>query len=117
VVAEARKYMGTPYFLGGSAECVPYEMMDCSCLTMTVYSAFGIAPPDNPASQYGYGSPVSDPPQAGDLVFWAEGGGATTHVGIATGSGTAIYANVVAVAVVESSINNISGYVGARKLL
>ena len=117
MVAEARKYMGTRYLLGGSAECVPYKTMDCSCLTMTVYSAFGIALPDNPASQYGYGSPVSGPPAAGDLVFWAEGGGGITHVGIATGSGTAIDANVVVGAVTESSINAIPGYVGARRLL
>ena len=84
---------------------------------MLVYAEFGISLPDSPAAQYGYGSPVHGTPQAGDLVFWAEGGGAITHVGIATGNGTAIDANAASGWVQETSIDAIPGYVGARRLL
>jgi hypothetical protein len=83
---------------------------------MLVYAEFGISLPDDPAAQYGYGTPVQGPPQAGDLVFWAEGGGGITHVGIATGNGTAIHAQIGNM-VTETPIDVIPGYVGARRLL
>jgi hypothetical protein len=83
---------------------------------MLVYSDFGISLPDDPAAQYGYGTPVDGPPQAGDLVFWAEGGGGITHVGIAIGNGYAIHAQIDNV-VTETPIDAIPGYVGARRLL
>ncbi len=84
---------------------------------MLVYAEFGVSLPDSPAAQYGYGSPVNGEPIAGDLVFWAEGGGGITHVGIATGNGTAIDANSYGGVVQETSIDAIPGYVGARRLL
>jgi cell wall-associated NlpC family hydrolase len=97
VIAEGQKYLGTPYVLGGAAQCKPYKAMDCSCFTMTVYSAFGIALPDNPGAQMGYGTPVSGAPIAGDLLFWSENGsGVITHVGIAMGDGTTLHASVFA---------------------
>ncbi|MGH3145879.1 MAG: C40 family peptidase [Rubrobacter sp.] len=116
---EARKYLGTPYVLGGSAQCIPYEAMDCSCLTMTVYSAFGFALPDNPGAQMGYGTPVSGAPIAGDLLFWSEdGSGVITHVGIAMGDGmaTTIHAQI-GNQVTTTPIEYIPGYAGARRLL
>ena len=118
VVDEGANYTGTPYLLGGVPECVPYETMDCSCLTMTVYAAFGIYLPDSPEAQMGYGTPVSGEPQAGDLVFWSEdGSGIITHVGIATGKGTTVHASGFAGYVTETPIEYIPGYVGARRLL
>lgn len=119
VVAEAAKYLGTPYVLGGSEVCVPYEMMDCSCFTSTVYAAFGISMPDSPQGQLGYGTPVSGPPAAGDLLFWSEdGSGYVTHVGIAMGDGTTIHASAYAgYAVQGTGIDMIPGYIGARRLL
>ncbi|MDP9476441.1 MAG: C40 family peptidase [Actinomycetota bacterium] len=92
--------------------------MDCSCLTMTVFAEFGISLPDDPQAQMGYGTAVSGAPQAGDLVFWSEdGSGIATHVGIATGNGTVIHASAYAGYVVETPIEHIPGYLGARRLL
>ena len=119
VISEGQKYLGTPYVLGGMESCVPYDMMDCSCYTMTVYSEFGIALPDSPGGQMGYGSPVRGAPVAGDLLFWSEdGSGVITHVGIAMGDGTAIHASTYTGNVTQGTpIDSIPGYVGARRLL
>jgi cell wall-associated NlpC family hydrolase len=84
---------------------------------MLVYAKFGVALPDDPAAQYGYGTPVDGPPQAGDLVFWAEGGAGITHVGIADGNGNVVHASVYAGYVTTTPISAIPGYVGARRLL
>ena len=58
-------------------------------------------------------------PAAGDLLFWSEdGSGVITHVGIAMGDGTTIHASVYDGVVVQgTSIDAISGYVGAERLL
>ena len=119
VIGEGQQYLGTPYVLGGMESCVPYDMMDCSCFTMTVYSAFGIALPDSPGGQMGYGTPVSGAPMAGDLLFWSEdGSGYITHVGIAMGDGTAIHASTYTGNVTQGTpIDSIPGYAGARRLL
>lgn len=120
VVAEAAKYLGTPYVLGGAAECVPYEMMDCNCLTAKAYEPFGIYLPDGPLEgQTAYGTPVSGPPQAGDLLAWSEdGSGYITHLGIAMGDGTTIHASAYAGFVVSGTpIDAIPGYIGAFRLL
>jgi cell wall-associated NlpC family hydrolase len=118
VVAEGAKYYGTPYELGGPEACIPYEKMDCSCLTTTVYAQFGISLPDSPGAQMTYGTPVSGEPKAGDLVGWSEdGSGVITHVGIATGKGTTIHASGYYGHVTETPIEYIPGYVGARRLL
>lgn len=118
VVAEGAKYYGTPYELGGPEACIPYEKMDCSCLTTTVYAQFGISLPDSPGAQMTYGTPVSGEPKAGDLVGWSEdGSGVITHIGIATGKGTTIHASGYAGYVTETPIEHIPGYVGARRLL
>jgi cell wall-associated NlpC family hydrolase len=85
---------------------------------MLVYQEFGIALPDSPGGQMGYGTPVSGAPQAGDLLFWSEdGSGVITHVGIAMGDGTTIHASNYAGEVTITDINYVSGYVGARRLL
>jgi cell wall-associated NlpC family hydrolase len=119
VIAEGQKHLDTPYVLGGSAQCIAYKQEDCSCFTMLVYQEFGIALPDNPGAQMGYGRRVSGAPVEGDLLFWSEdGSGVITHVGIAMGDGTTIHASVVTGVVTQrTSINDIPGYVGARRLL
>ena len=119
VIAEGRKHLDTPYVLGGSAQCIAYKQEDCSCFTMLVYQEFGIALPDNPGAQMGYGRRVSGAPVEGDLLFWSEdGSGVITHVGIAMGDGTTIHASVFTGVVTQrTSINDIPGYVGARRLL
>lgn len=37
VAKAAASYIGTPYYLGGSGDCVPDKRMDCSCLTGMAY--------------------------------------------------------------------------------
>ena len=110
-------HMGTPYVFSPPGPCEISVGEDCSCHTMLVYAEFGVALPDSPAAQYGYGSPVNGAPAAGDLVFWAEGGGGITHVGIADGAGNAWHASNFEGFVTLTPIDAIPGYVGARRLL
>jgi peptidoglycan DL-endopeptidase RipA len=117
VLAVADDHLGTPYVFSPPGPCVAFEAEDCSCFTMLVFQEFGIALPDSPGGQMGYGTPVHGAPQAGDLLFWSEdGSGYITHVGIAIGDGTTIHAQVHN-EVTITSINYVEGYVGARRLL
>jgi peptidoglycan DL-endopeptidase RipA len=117
VLAVADDHLGTPYVFSPPGPCVAFEAEDCSCFTMLVFQEFGIALPDSPGGQMGYGTPVYGAPQAGDLLFWSEdGSGYITHVGIAMGDGTTIHAQVHN-EVTITSINYVNGYVGARRLL
>jgi peptidoglycan DL-endopeptidase RipA len=117
VLAVADDHLGTPYEFSPPGPCVAFEAEDCSCFTMLVFQEFGIALPDSPGGQMGYGTPVHGAPQAGDLLFWSEdGSGYITHVGIAMGDGTTIHAQVHN-EVTITGINHIAGYVGARRLL
>ena len=117
VLAVADDHLGTPYEFSPPGPCVAFEAEDCSCFTMLVFQEFGIALPDSPGGQMGYGAPVHGAPQAGDLLFWSEdGSGYITHVGIAMGDGTTIHAQIHN-EVTITSINYINGYVGARRLL
>ena len=117
VLAVADDHLGTPYVFSPPGPCVAFEAEDCACFTMLVFQEFGIALPDSPGGQMGYGIPVHGAPQAGDLLFWSEdGSGYITHVGIAMGDGTTIHAQVHN-QVTITSINYINGYVGARRLL
>jgi peptidoglycan DL-endopeptidase RipA len=117
VLAVADDHLGTPYVFSPPGPCVAFEAEDCSCFTMLVFQEFGIALPDSPDGQMGYGTPVHGAPQAGDLLFWSEdGSGYITHVGIAIGDGTTIHAQVHS-EVTITSINYVDGYVGARRLL
>jgi peptidoglycan DL-endopeptidase RipA len=117
VLAIADDHLGTPYEFSPPGPCVAFEAEDCSCFTMLVFQEFGIALPDSPGGQMGYGTPVHGAPQAGDLLFWSEdGSGYITHVGIAMGDGTTIHAQI-GNEVTITSINYINGYVGARRLL
>ncbi len=101
-VAEAQSYIGTPYGAGG---------LDCSGFTSAVYANLGVSLPDDPVAQYYYGTPSEV--AAGDLVFFDEAGYGISHVGIATGYGTVIHASTYYGSVVESSIYDVPGYVGA----
>lgn len=99
VVAEAEKYLGVRYVLGGSDVCVPGETMDCTCLTTTVFRSFGYdgadALPDYPQALADYGKPVEGEPKAGDVFVYGDpGDGTGGHVAIAMGDGRIIHANM-----------------------
>ena len=117
MLREARSYMNVEYSLG---QCSREYGVDCSCLTQLAYGQFGIYLPDNPDLQYGYGREVERSElQAGDLVFFEEHGEdeGFTHVGIATGRGNIVHASAYTGDVILTSIQNVRGYAGAKRLL
>jgi murein DD-endopeptidase MepM/ murein hydrolase activator NlpD len=117
VVAEAQKYLGTPYLLGGPSACVPYKTMDCTCLTTTVFRKFGYELPDMPQSQLDYGEPTGSP-EPGDLVVFPDpGDGTGGHVGIATGNGQMIHACMPCGEVTTGSISGAGTPNGYRRLV
>jgi cell wall-associated NlpC family hydrolase len=117
VLGEAKSWLGVPYDYSHSAGQTR-AAVDCSAFTAAVYKKFGITLPDSPAGQMGMGTPVSGPPQAGDLVFWSEdGSGVPTHVGIANGDGTTTHSSSFTGEVSVTPMKYINGYLGARRLI
>jgi hypothetical protein len=80
----ALSQVGTPYVWGGETPGVGF---DCSGLTQAAYRAAGVALPRTAQEQYDTGPLVSAgaPLQPGDLVFFGQGPGDVTHVGIYVG--------------------------------
>lgn len=80
VVAEANKYMGTPYVYGGMSE----KGMDCSGLTTLAYLKAGVKLPRSSKAQSSFGEAVKMKDlQVGDLVFFSNHTpGVVGHVGM-----------------------------------
>lgn len=126
IVNVGKKYVGTPYYLGGPSDCVPSKRMDCSCLTLTAYKkAINMSLPDDPVKQWQYGRKVSTP-RKGDLLFYDEdgaGGLSVTHVGIYAGknsNGTPLILHASSYwgkVVVKPMRWPGDGYMGARRLV
>ena len=89
IVAEARKYLGTPYIYGGASP----NGFDCSGFVYYVLKQFGYSPYRTPADQYRMGTSVSKANlQPGDIVFFAGTyGSGISHVGIYVGDGQFIH--------------------------
>ena len=90
IVAEAKKYLGTPYVYGGASP----SGFDCSGFVYYVLKQLGYAPYRTPADQYSMGTYVSkENLQPGDVVFFAGTGStsAISHVGIYVGNGQFIH--------------------------
>jgi cell wall-associated NlpC family hydrolase len=118
VVEEAKKYLGTPYVLGGPEDCVPHEAMDCTCLTTTVFREFGYELPDVPADLMSYGEPVEGEPQAGDVLVWGDpGDGTGGHAAISMGNGQIIHANMATMDTSIAPMYEDDLYLGARRLV
>jgi cell wall-associated NlpC family hydrolase len=84
-VAEARKYLGTPYQWGGST---PKTGFDCSGLVQWAYAKAGIRLPRTSEQQIlaSNGTPVDRAQlERGDLVFFRNSAGDVHHVGISLG--------------------------------
>ena len=84
-VAEAKKYLGTPYQWGGSS---PKTGFDCSGLVQWAYAKAGIEVPRTSEQQIlaANGKPVDRAHlEPGDLVFFRNAGGDVHHVGISLG--------------------------------
>ena len=63
IIAEAAKYVGTPYVFGGSSP----SGFDCSGFVSYVYAQFGISLPRSSGAYWNVGTRVSSP-QAGDII-------------------------------------------------
>ena len=83
IIAEAAKYVGTPYVSGGSSP----GGFDCSGFTSYVFGKFGISLPRSSGAYYNVGTRV-DSPQAGDIIV------SPGHVGIYAGPNLQIDAPV-----------------------
>lgn len=95
IVAEARKYIGTPYRHGGASP----GAFDCSGFTSYVFSKFGVSLPRSSGAQRGAGRIVSAAEaRPGDLVWWPG------HVGIYTGNGNHIAARNPSTPLYESKL-------------
>lgn len=79
--ASITRYQGVPYVYGGTTA----DGMDCSGFTSTVFRENGVLLPRTAAEQYQIGESIAESDLAmGDLVFFATGGSAVSHVGIYT---------------------------------
>jgi len=89
ILAEAQKYLGTPYVSGGASP----SGFDCSGFVYYVLKQLGFSPYRTPADQFKQGTAVSkENLKVGDIVFFA--GTYTSgisHVGIYAGNGQFIH--------------------------
>ncbi|OFW52473.1 MAG: hypothetical protein A2146_00930 [Actinobacteria bacterium RBG_16_67_10] len=113
VVPIALQYLGIPYVWGGSS---PSTGFDCSGFIMYVFAQIGVSLPHHAASQFAYGTPVSQEQlAAGDLVFF-DGLG---HAGIYIGGGQFVHAPHTGDVVKISSLYDswyAATWVGGRRL-
>lgn len=80
ILTEAESYLGTPYKYGGMTR----NGIDCSAFVLSVFgAATGVTLPRVAASQAQEGEKVEKSDlQKGDLVFFSQGKGRISHVGI-----------------------------------
>jgi cell wall-associated NlpC family hydrolase len=115
VVRQARRYLGTRYRY---ATCTA-SRMSCTCLTKSAWGRFGHRLPMDEYGQWRYEPSKrvrANDLRPGDIVFFAEGGGRLTHVGIYSGRGNLVHASRYFGKVVESKMRYIKGYSGAIRL-
>lgn len=93
LVAEARKWIGSPYRYGGHSR----SGTDCSGFVMEVYrAAAGIELPRSSREQHKFATPINfNNLSVGDLVFFSTrgSGGDVSHVGIFIGDNNMIHAS------------------------
>lgn len=90
LMRSAQRFIGVPYLWGGASADRGF---DCSGLTMTVYQLSGFDLPRTSGEQFAAGNPVDRASVAkGDLLFFSQGGGKVSHVGIYAGNDRFIHA-------------------------
>ncbi|WP_409239747.1 NlpC/P60 family protein [Streptomyces sp. PA5.6] len=137
VLRAALAQRGTPYAWGGGTAkgpstgtcCSPsgksgagIRGFDCSGLTTYAYAQVGIALPRTAHAQAGMGRriPASSGTRAlrpGDLVFYADRGGAIFHVGLYAGKGQMVNAARPGTRVRLDRVDAMSSYAGGARLL
>ena len=90
IAAYALKFVGNPYVYGGTSLT---NGTDCSGFTYSVYKSFGITLPRTSSAQAGVGKKVDfSELQAGDLIFYGNGG-SINHVALYIGGGQVVHAS------------------------
>jgi cell wall-associated NlpC family hydrolase len=115
----AREHVGTLYKHSPPDPCQAQRSEDCSCHTKLVFEKLGIGLPDDPVGQWSEGQWVAKSDlRPGDLIFFKESGPSNPiiHVGIYSGHGNLIHASAHFGEVVESKIEYMKGYYGAKRL-
>lgn len=117
VISFAKRYIGTRYVYGGSSP----SGFDCSGYTSYVFSNFGINLSHSSSAQYSSTARVSRGSlQAGDLVFFTNGGSGVGHVGIYVGNNQFIHSPSPGKSVCIDTMASgyyASHYVGAGRVL
>ncbi|MCZ8518465.1 MULTISPECIES: C40 family peptidase [Paenibacillus] len=113
ILQSAYQYLGTPYAWGGSSP----GGFDCSGYVGYVFGQKGVSLPRTSVEMYQSAGSVVTDLQAGDLVFFAEGG-RVSHVGIYTGNGQFISSASSSGVSIASITTGYWGrkYVGAKRV-
>lgn len=90
IASYATQFVGNPYVWGGTSLT---NGTDCSGFTQSVFRNFGYSIPRTSGTQASAGTSVSvNNIQAGDLIFYAEGG-TVSHVALYIGGGKVVHAS------------------------
>ena len=102
-LAVAQQYRGTPFHYGGANPSVGF---DSDGLTQYAFGQVGVTLPRVAFQQIGSGTAVTLANlQQGDLVFFDDGSGFISHVGIYEGSGSFLHAPSTGDVLKSSSLN------------
>jgi cell wall-associated NlpC family hydrolase len=107
---------GTPYHYGMESPGIGF---DCSGLIQWAWAQAGVSLPRSAAAQYGSGVSVDRSDlQAGDLVFFSQGGaGAIYHVGMMVSPTEMVHAPTEGESVKVVPLSTMRDYFGAKRLV